>query len=364
MITLRQIFLLIFFSFSWFCSCKKKQETTSPSVENISESVYASGVVKSRNQYQVFSTVNGLLQTKYVSEGDSIKKGDVLFSIKNETSLLNKENAQLASDFADANIKSDRLAELKINTNLAKAKMDNDLLQLQRQKNLWAQDIGTRNDLDQRELAYKNAITNYEAANLRYNDLQKQLNFNARQSKNGLAISNSVVNDYLIKSNTDGRVYSILKEAGEMVNTQSPIAIIGAANDFYLELQVDEYDIATIKLGQKALLNLDSYKGQVFEAVITKINPLMNERTRSFTVEANFISKPVALFPNLTTEANIIIRVKQQVITIPRNYLVDENYVLDENNKKVKVTTGLKDYLKVEIVNGLSATSIILKPGK
>jgi hypothetical protein len=90
----------------------------------------------------------------------------------------------------------------------------------------------------------------------------------------------------------------------------------------------------------------------------------MNERTRSFTVEADFISKPVALFPNLTTEANIIIRVKQQVITIPRNYLVDENYVLDENNKKVKVTTGLKDYLKVEIVNGLSATSTILKPGK
>lgn len=347
-----------------FASCKKKQESIVPAVENISESVYASGVIKSRNQYQVFSTVNGLLLQVFVTEGDTVKNGDPLFSIVNETAVLNKENAKLASDFAAANTNSDKVNESKINADLAKAKMDNDLLQLQRQRNLWAQDIGTRNEVDQRELAYKNAATNYEAARLRLNDLQKQLNFTSEQAKKSLAISSTIAKDYTIKSNVTGKVYSVLKEKGEMVNTQSPIAIIGDAGDFFLELQVDEYDIAKIRTGQKVLLSLDSYKGEVFEAVVTKINPLMNDRSRSFTVEANFISKPGVLFPNLTTEANIVIRVKKNVMTIPRNYLLDDNYVLDENKKKVKVATGLKDYQKVEIINGITVKTIIVKPGK
>ena len=345
-------------------SCKKKQESIKPVSENISESVYASGVIKSRNQYQVFSAANGLLQEIFVTEGDTVKKGDPLFRIKNEASILNKENAQFASDYAAANTNSDKLNEAKINTDLAKAKLDNDLLQLQRQRNLWMQEIGTRNEVDQRELAYKNSTTNYEAAKLRYNDLQKQLNFTSRQAKKSLAISSSVVNDYTIKSNTDGKVYSVLKEKGEMVNTQTPVAIIGDAGNFFLELQVDEYDIAKIRLGQKVLLSLDSYKGQSFEASITKIDPLMNDRSRSFTVEANFISRPEVLYPNLTTEANIVIQTKQNIITIPRNYLVDDGYVLDENNKKIKVVTGLKDYQKVEIISGITTNTNILKPGK
>ncbi|MCE9538130.1 MAG: RND transporter, partial [Bacteroidetes bacterium] len=43
-------------------SCNSKEEKTQPVIENISESVYASGIIKSKNQYQVFSTVNGLIQ--------------------------------------------------------------------------------------------------------------------------------------------------------------------------------------------------------------------------------------------------------------------------------------------------------------
>lgn len=55
--------------------------------ENITESVYASGILRSKNQYQVFSTVNGLLQ-KFTLMRRYHKKGTPLFSILNETSTL------------------------------------------------------------------------------------------------------------------------------------------------------------------------------------------------------------------------------------------------------------------------------------
>jgi multidrug efflux pump subunit AcrA (membrane-fusion protein) len=138
--------------------------------------------------------------------------------------------------------------------------------------------------------------------------------------------------------------------------------VIGDASQFILELQVDEYDIARIKPGQKVFVTMDSYKGRVFEATITKIDPIMNDRSRSFKVEANFITLPENLYPNLTVEANILISTKENALTIPRNYLVDDDYVVLANGEKRKVITGLKDYQKVEIVQGLSKDEEIKRP--
>jgi multidrug efflux pump subunit AcrA (membrane-fusion protein) len=107
---------------------------------------------------------------------------------------------------------------------------------------------------------------------------------------------------------------------------------------------------------------MDSYKGQAFEGTITKIDPIMNDRTRSVTIEALFTEQPPLLLPNLTAEANILISEKEKALTIPRNYLVDETFVLLKNGEKRKVTTGLKDYQRVEVINGLSANEIIKKP--
>lgn len=345
-------------------ACTGKQKTTQPTVEAISESVYASGVVKSQNQYQVFPVVSGVIQQVLVTEGDVVEKGEALMKLDNETARLNTENARIAADYARVSANAEKLNELKQTIALAQSKMENDSLLLARQRNLWTNRIGTRVDLEQRELNYENSVTAYNSAILRYNDLKKQLDFAARQSQKTLQISQTVAEDYTIKSETNGRVYSVLKEEGELVSPQTPVAVVGDADNFILELQVDEYDIARVKLGQKVLLNLDSYKGQVFEGKVYKINPAMNERTRSFTVEANFVTTPPVLYPNLTTEANIIIQTKKETLTIPRDYLVDGGFVITEENERVAVKTGLKDYQKVEILDGLEKDAVLIKPTK
>jgi HlyD family secretion protein len=354
-------FLTVICVLLFMISCKKKQENIQVTAENITESVYASGIVKSKNQYQVFSTANGLIEQVFVVEGDRVKTGDPILKIINKTAELNTDNAQLAADNATLEANADKLTELKINIDLAKNKLDNDASLFERQSNLWAQQIGSKNELDMRELTYKNAKTAYATAQLRYNDLKKKVNFSAQQAKTNLKISTTLKGDFTLKSSINGRVYSILKEKGEMVNTQSMVAIIGDDTNFILELQVDEYDIVKIKIGQKVFISMDSYKGHVFEAKIDKINPIMNERSRSFTLEASFTTKPPTLFPNLTTEANIIIQTKENALTIPRAYLVDETYVLLKNNQKAKVEIGLKDYEKVEILRGVSLNDVIFK---
>ncbi|MBP9791272.1 MAG: efflux RND transporter periplasmic adaptor subunit [Bacteroidia bacterium] len=353
--------LLLIYS---FLGCGKKQEKIQPTVEPITESVYASGVIKSKNQYQVYSTVNGLLEEIIVQEGSLVKKGQPIIRLLNESSKLNTANAKLAAELADKNINGDKLNELKANMEYAAAKAKNDSSLYMRQKNLYAQQIGTLTELEQRQLTYDNSITNYKAAKLRYEDAKTTASYSARQARNNLEISTSVQGDFIIRSETDGRLYSILKEKGELVNSQSPVAVIGDANDFEMELQVDEYDVTRIKAGQKILLNMDSYKGEIFEGQVRSIETIMNERTRTFTVKADFSTKPDVLFPNLTVEANIVIHTKDKALTIPRNYLFDDQYVLNEKGEKLKVVVGLKDYNKAEIISGVSSSDYIYLPAK
>jgi multidrug efflux pump subunit AcrA (membrane-fusion protein) len=343
-------------------ACNKKTERTTPAEEKITESVYASGIIKSNNQYQVFSMVNGLVKEVLVTEGTILKKGDPLMRLSDITARLNSENAQLAADYASVAANADRLNALRMDIATAKAKMDNDASLVERQRNLWSQGIGTRNELDQRELSYTNSVNAWQAAKSRYADLQKQINFQAQQSQKNLQLSKNTAGDYVIKSEVNGKVYSLLKEKGEMVSTLNPVALLGDATGFIIELQVDEYDITRVQPGQKVVLGMDSYKGQVFEAEIKKINPVMNAQSKSFLVEAVFLTPPPALYPNLTTEANIIIAVKEKALTIPRSYLQEDGTVLLANKEKRKVTTGLKDYQKVEIISGLSVNDVILKP--
>jgi hypothetical protein len=88
----------------------------------------------------------------------------------------------------------------------------------------------------------------------------------------------------------------------------------------------------------------------------------MNEKTKSFTIEASFVNPPKTLYPNLTCEANIIIQQKTNSLTIPRTYLQEGDIVQLAKEKKVKVKTGLKDYQKVEILSGLTSDDFIYKP--
>ena len=355
-------FLILCLSLSLLMACKDKVETTSPVRENITESVYASGILKSKNQYQVFATVNGLLQHRYIDEGDTVKKGALLFSILNETSTLNRENAQLAADLANLKSNQGKLDELLLNIDLAKSKMANDSQLWIRQQNLWSQGIGAKVELEKAELNYKNARTSYESVRLRYIDEKRRLDIMSKQAQKNLEISRKNEGDFTITSNINGKVYSILKEQGEMVNVQTPLAIIGDASTFLLELQVDEYDITAIRPGQEVKVTMDSYKGEVFDATVTKVYPIMNERTKTATVEAVFVNAPASLYPNLTLEANIILTLKENTLTLLRKFIVDDRYVINQAGDSIPVKIGIKDYLKAEILEGVTEKDVLILP--
>lgn len=355
-------FLTIILFFIFCTACKSKRDTIKPEYRSITHSVYASGVVKSENQHLVFPKSSGIIKQWFYKEGDHIRVGANLLEVENTMADINNEISQANAQFNNANVNSDKLIDLKNTIDVARDKMMSDSLLYYRQSTLWKQGIGSKVELEQRDLAYRSSKSNYQNLKLKYGQLDRQIKYTDKQTRLSYQLSKAQVNDKYVRSNLQGTLYSILKETGEMASPQTPVAVVGDENLYYLELYVDETDIAKIAVGQSVLITMDSYKGELIKAVVDKIYPIMNERSRTFTIIAKFTQSPKKLYPNLTAEANIVIETKSKALLIPLEYLAADDSVVLANGDKKKVKVGLKDFQKIEILSGLSENDEIIKP--
>ena len=355
--------LLILITFLFF-SCKEKFDETKPKVGDVTESVYASGIIKSENQYTVFSTVNGILKKIDVVAGQTIIKDQLLFELENDKAELNTQNARLTYQLSqnDNRYIQDKIDEMEIKVQLARDKLLVDKSLYDRNKRIKQYNIISEVDFEKVALAYKSSQLNLQTSQKQLSQLKAQLNFDQNKNNILLQIGQKTQNDYQIKSAFSGELFDVLVKEGTLITPQIPLAIIGQKNAFLVELEVDENDMTRIKLNQSVLITLDSYKNQVFDAKIDKIYPIMNERSRTFKIEAHFENPPKKLYPNLSAEANIIIQIKKNAITIPKNYLLKGDSIQVGKKEKRKVKIGLSDYQKVEILEGLKADEMIYKP--
>lgn len=345
-----------------FVACSEQNDHLYPEERSITQSVYASGVVVSSTQYQVYPVASGTLRRFLVAEGDSVTVGQPIAEITNDATGLSRDNARLAAEFASVANNTERLAELNTAVQVAALKRADDSLMAARQRRLLAQGVGSKIELEQHELAAASARASHESAVQRLAQLEKQIRFSARQAKVQQGISDVALRDLVVTSAIAGRVFSVLRNAGEAVNPQTPIAVLGSDSIFVIELQVDESDIASIRVGQQVFVTLDSYRDSVFTATVTKVHPMMNARTKSFTVEARFQRAPQRLYANLTAEANIVLQTKEKAMIVPRDYVTKDGHVKLADGTLKKVELGIRDYQTIEIVRGLRSTDALVRP--
>ncbi len=349
------VFLLI--------SCGEGQEKILPQKTSLTESVYSSVTVQPDSLYQVYAAVAGILDNNLVEEGDLVKKGTPLLQIINNAPKLNADNALLNLQLAKENYSggSAFLGSLEDEIKAATLSLKNDSINYFRQKKLWQQEIGSKVQFENRKLAYELSQNKLRVLESSYERTKNQLATQVQQAQNNYRTAQIATEDFTVESKINGKVYALFKNPGEIVNSMEPLAAVGSASRFIIEMQVDEVDIVKLSTGQKTMITLDAYGTQVFEAEISKIYPRKDERSQTFTVEAIFKDPPKKLYPGLAGEGNIVIAQKEDVLTIPKTYLIGRNKVETENGI-VDVKTGLQNLYDVEIMEGIDDHTYILKP--
>ncbi len=195
----------------------------------------------------------------------------------------------------------------------------------------------------------------------KYQRTKDELQTQLKQAQNHYKASLVNSADFTIKSRINGKVYALYKNSGEIVNTVEPLAMVGSSSIFIIEMLVDEVDIVKIKEEQSVVVTLDAYNGKVFKAKVHKIYPKKDERNQTFVVEALFDMPPDILYPGLSGEANILIEEKKDALTIPKQYLIDNNKVKTKEGI-IMIEVGLESMDRVEILSGVTDMTWIYKP--
>lgn len=354
-----KILILTVLSFT----CSKNKDFINPIRTDVTESVYASVTIQPDSLYQAYASVAGILDKNLVDEGELVHKDQPLIQIINKTPKLNTQNARLTLELAKENLNGSAaiLSAIKDEIRAAQLTYKNDSINYYRQKNLWEQHIGSKVEYDTKKLNYQLSSNNLNLLQSKYERTKNELETTLKQAENNYQTSLINTTDFTVKSKIDGQVYALYKNPGEIITVQDPLASIGSATKFIMELLVDEVDIVKISRNQNLLITLDAYNNKLFSGSVSKIYPKKDERNQTFKVEALFNDAPKVLYPGLSGEANILISQKKNVLTIPKEYLIDNDKVKTDAGITT-ITTGLQSMELVEIISGIDESTKIYKP--
>lgn len=241
---------------------------------------------------------------------------------------------------------------------------------------------------EQAEFTLKNAKIIYDRTNYLYNigakskeDLDNaQYNYDTAQSKLEEAESN--LSETVIVSPMDGVVIGEPVTDGTMAvqGNSNPTVIMRIADLSRKQIfaKVDETDIGSVRVGQKATFIVDAYNGKTFTATVSKISQtdmdnswnISNSSSSSSSSSAAVIYYSVTLdvddpegllMPSMTARVEIETANKDSALAVPLSALkTDKNgtYVIvikdDGTTENRYVETGIYGDEFVEIINGLS----------
>lgn len=353
--------------FLLFISCEENTETTKAEIKNIQQAVYASGNIYPSNEYKVFANADGFITELKIQEGDTVFKDQELMIIENDIQQARYESAEKIYELAKSNISvnSPALQEYQAVLNTLKQKLYIDSLNFTRFEKLYSQQACSKSDLEKASLQYVSTKNDYLAKKNGYSKLKNQLTIDLKNAEAQYKVNAKDATNYTVKSLMSGRVYDLLKEKGEAVRRNEPIATIGDYSDLKIKLIIDELDLPKLTINQKVFIKVDMFKDQIFEARLTKIYPKLNKYDQSFRADAVFVNAKLPDLYGLSLEANIIINQKDNALCIPKNYLVSEDSLwVNQNNErtKIKVKKGVEDFDYVEILEGITKETLIYKP--
>lgn len=347
-------------------SACKQQQKIQPQRKEIIDAVFGSGHIENRDQYTVMANADGYLKAAYVAEGDEIKAGQQLFSLTNEVQHAQVNNALVNLNYAKTNTSpgAPQLQQLKIQIAQAADKARVDSLNYARYTRLVKTQAVSQSDFDNARLQYQSSVSSLQVLQKNLADLQKKVALNLENARSQYHIQQENNNYYRINGRATGVVLSISKKPGDYVKKGDAIAQIGAGQTI-CKIYIAEDDINKVKVGQLALISLNSIKDKVFKAHIAKIYPSFDQNQQAFTAEATFEDMPGEALNGTQLQANIIIRKKENALVIPSYYLMDGDYVMLKGNKdKVPVKVGIRTMEWTEILSGINESDQLIAPNQ
>ncbi|KIX21088.1 RND transporter [Flavobacterium sp. 316] len=280
--------------------------------------------VQTKENIVLNAEYGGTLLQVYVTEGQKVTKGQTLAKI-------------------DDGGLSQQLSQLEIQANLAKTTFE-------RQQNLWNQKIGS-------EIQYLQAKSSYEAQSKAVAQMRNQLSKTT------------------VRAPFSGTIDDVISEKGSVVGPGTPIVRIVSLNNMYLEAEVPEKYVSSIKKGSDVIVDFPIL-GESLDTKISQAGNYINPGNRSFMIQINVPNKNGKIKPNLSGKIKIKDYTNPNSISVPLSIISEnaegEQYLYIAENatkegdavaKKIIIKTGKTQGNLIEVLEGVKDGDLIIKEG-
>jgi HlyD family secretion protein len=250
--------LVILIALALFLALRKNEPAIAVQTEKISrhtitETVVANGKIYPVLQVHISPEVSGEIIELPVKEGQFVHKGDLLLKINPDLTLA-------ALNQAKAGYESSLASKTTAAANLEKAEAD-----YKRNKELFDSKLLSESDY----IGFKVAR---DVANAQVDSADDQVDV----AKAAVDSAQDSLNKTTIVAPLGGTITTLNSQLGERVlgtveNAGTDIMIISDLSQMEARVDIGEMDIVLLQAGQKAKLEVDSFKDQKFSGVVTAV---------------------------------------------------------------------------------------------
>ncbi|MDR1195254.1 MAG: efflux RND transporter periplasmic adaptor subunit [Endomicrobium sp.] len=124
---------------------------------------------------------------------------------------------------------------------------------------------------------------------------------------------------------SDGILAQIIIKPGEYITPQDVVFKFISNQGTNFEVDIPEKDIQKISIGQKVKILSDSYADREFEGVLSQIAPVVNMRTRTFTVKIDVENSKGELRSGMFGRGTIYLKELSNVVLVPSDSVISLN---------------------------------------
>lgn len=327
-------------------------EVAKVEARTIRSSILASGQLIYLDPVELKPEVIGKISALPVTEGQLVKKGQVVLRLDPQLYEAAVAQSQAGVQQAHIAIESQKLTIANLQT------------QFDRQQKLYKQGLVDANSFDQLSNQLDIAKVNLDSQKESLRIAQAQLN----QAEQNLGKT-------VIRSPINGMITSLPVKVGETVITGanipgSTLMEIADPSEVQADVQVDEADIANLKLGEDADINAVSYPNDTFHGKVqfiaasvtsaSDVSAATVQQGVTFEVKIGLTDKKLPrVRPGMSCRAEIFTQSTPNAIAVPIQAVLYDN---NPNSKSLEPTAGAYVYVvkdgkahKQQVVTGVSS---------
>jgi multidrug efflux pump subunit AcrA (membrane-fusion protein) len=310
----------------------------------------------------VSSEVEGRVEQVLADVGDRVTLGQPLVRIGTVELSLIFDQARAAVQQVQARLglpeQGEGLRDVRDAADVKKALADlNDAEQkYQRAKTLLGRALVAREAFDEADARLKSARAAYDLAVQMVENLRAQL----VQFRAAADLARKKLDDSTIRAPFAGEIKERTVTVGQYLKVQSPVMVIVSVDPLRARLKVPEKMAGWIKVGQTASVRVEAYSDLVFTGRISRLNPIVDQQTRTYEAEALIANRDGRLKAGFFIKASIPSELVDRVLFVPDqavqySYGVYKVFIIEGSTLREKeVRIGERPSRQVEIVNGLS----------